>query len=416
MSERDTIMKAAVQVAGVSLRRPQLWYAETQPWGTAVLLRDSQDPRLEHATLRLELGPEAVGQYAPKGSVTAVDKVRFAMKDWLAAHAPVNPFDEPDERVGQAVWRSLLVEQGLLAHPELILTGAEVPEIPATPSPMKEMDDACAQALGKLRLRFESLVAVHKTQPIASSVRCEECLRLDEARVHALPRLPGGFRPPPQLRGIWERIMGVKQDCVHAPLARGALQALCKRSPELIFELLGWLVPEGALPHGRPGTAPTRESRRFVLEPAALELLLGNWLLAERAPGARRQPVRGPRGYGRPHWERRNFHLSAAARQAQAGSALPAGLRAGVSFAAAAWGIEVPIEQLAWRPAMGGESAPARKPMFDVKASDRLDVPRFLPDVAPPQEPPPGREAPRRRGPKREAGPPRSREVRRRAK
>jgi hypothetical protein len=90
MSERDAFMRAALQVAGVSLHRPELWYMEKQPWGTAVLLRASQDPRLDHATLRLELGPEAAGEYALEGSPGAVDKVRFAMKDWLAARDPAS--------------------------------------------------------------------------------------------------------------------------------------------------------------------------------------------------------------------------------------------------------------------------------------------------------------------------------------
>jgi hypothetical protein len=291
-----------------------------------------------------------------------------------------------------------------------------MPQAPARPASPKGMDDGGAQALEKLRRRFENLVAVRTPTPSMYPMRCEECHKLDEERLRNASRLPGGFRLLSQPRWVWERVVEATPDCAHVPLAASALQALCKTYPELIFELLGLLVPEGALPEGRPGQPPARESRRFVLEPAALEFLLGNWLLDERAQGARRRPGRGHGGHGRLHWERRNFHLSAAARQAQAGSALPAALRAGVSFAAAAWSIQLPIEQLAWMPVADGGSAPARQPVFDVRASDLLDVPRFLPDVAPLQEPRPGRGAPRRRMPKRGSAPQRAREVRRRAK
>ena len=416
MSERDAFMRAALRVAGVSLHRPELWYMEKQPWGTAVLLRASQDPRLEHATLRLELSPEAARQYALKESPGVVDNVRFTLKDWLAARDPTRQFNAPAKKAGLAAWRSLLVEQGLLAHPELVLAGAVVLEAPASPASTKGMDDGCAQALEKLRRRFENLVAARTPTPSVYPLRCEECHKCDEERLRNTLRLPGVFRPLSQPRWLWDRGVEGKPDCVHMPLAASALQALCKTYPELIFELLGLLVPEGALPEGRPGQPPKRESRRFVLDPAALEFLLGNWLLDEQAQGARPRPGRGHGGRGRLHWERRNFHLSAVARQALAGSVLPTGLRAGVSFAAAAWGFQLPIEQLAWIPVAEGGSTPERQPVFDVKASDLLDVPRFLPDMAPPQEPRPGRGAPRRRVSKREAIPPRAREVRRRAK
>lgn len=418
MSEINVFQRAAMQVAGVSLHRPELWYMEKQPWGTAVLLRASQDPRLEHATLRLELDPETAGPYALKGSPTAVDKVRFAMKDWLAARAPANPFNDLEKQAGPAAWRSLLVEQGLLAHPELVFAGAVMPEAPVIPA-AKRMDEACAQALERLRRRFENLVAMGAPTPVAYPLRCEGCREFDEEGLHSTARLLGGLRPLPQPRWVWERIATPKPDCVHVPMATSALQALCKTYPELIFELLRLLVPEGALPEGRPGQPPRRESRRFVLEPAALELLLGNWLLDERHPGDRRGSGRGHGEHGRPRRERRNYHLSAAARQAQAGSALPAGLRAGVSFSAVAWGIQLPIEQLAWMPvtpATDRGSAPARQPVFDFKASDLLDVPRFLPDVATLQEPRPEPGTPRRRVPKREAVSARTREVGRRAK
>jgi hypothetical protein len=411
MSEGDTFKEAERRAAGVSLHRPQPWYTEKQPWGTAVLRRASPDPRLAQARLELELAPEAAAQYIPEGCSRSirVDKVCFALKDWLTARDSGKPFSDPRDRAGPGVWRSLLVEHGLLAHPELVLAGAEVSGAQAA-AQAKGMDDGCAHALRKLRRRFENLMAARDPKRFASPVRCEECFELDEQRRHNLLRLPGGPAPP---RWLWDRIAEGKPDCVHVPLATSALLALCKGYPELIFELLGLLVPEGALQQARsgPGPTPTRESRRFVLEPAVLELLLGNWLLDERDRGAQH---RSARGQGRLSGERRSFRLSAAARQAQAGSALPEGLRAGVSFAAVAWGIQGSIERLAWRPAPDGGAA-ARRPVFDVKASDRLDVPRFLPEARPPP-PPPGREAPRRRRREREVVPRRVREVRRRAK
>jgi hypothetical protein len=413
MKERDAFMKATVEAAGVSLRRPQLQYVEEQAWGSAVLERTAQDLRLMHASLRLELRPDMARQCATDGAATGVSKVRFAMKGWLDARGLTRRFGGSSEQVGQAAWRTLLVEHGLLAHPERLLAGAETAVADAAP-PTKAMDASCTDAFSELRRRFERLLSADAHTPLTSPVHCEECLHLAQERLRK-GRMSGSARMRAQARWGWSDIAIVEanSDCAHVPLATSALRALCKRYPELIFELLGWLVPEGALSQSQPGEKPARESRRFVLEPAVLECLLGNWLLDERAQRARPWSARGDEP---PHRVRRNFHLSVATRREQAGSPLPASLLAGVSFAATAWGIQFPIEQLAWMPVTGGESAPARRPVFDVKASDRFDVPRFLPEVVPLQAPRPGREAPRRRGPKREAVFPRAREVRRRAK
>jgi hypothetical protein len=409
-------VKVATRVAGVSLHRPQLVYVEDQqPWGTAVLERVAESPRLEHAILRLELGPEVASQCAADGVSSGGRTVRFAMKSWLEARDLTRTLDN---QPGKASWYTLLVEHGLLAHPDRLLASTQTAVAGMASPETKEMDASCTAALSEFSRRLEGLLATRTSTPLIFTVRCNECFQLEQERLRK-GRMPGGTPPPFHARWTWHD--GVRGDarpnCAHVPLGASALQALCKRYPELVFELLGWLVPEGALQRQGPQSEkPVRESHRFVLEPTVLETLLGSWLLDERIQRAR---LRAQRGYDLSPRERRSFHLSVAARRAQGGSPLPAKLRAGVTFAAAAWGTEAPIEQLAWMPGLssGSEPAPVRQPVFDIKASDPLDVPRFLPEVGPRQPPRSEREPPgRSRVPKREAATPRAREAHRRAK
>lgn len=235
-------------VAGVSLAAPQLRYEiEGRPWGSAVLARDHVARSLHGATISVCLA---------EGDVVTT----FELKSFV--QVPFHPYMGPPPATA---WRGLLVEQGLLARPELVWSGAfpAAWEQGLTPAWVTALRDALAE----LHRRYTSLV---RPASMDYAIRMLECAECQAARLASVPAPTPGLRflarlpPPPH--------------CAHSPDAMRALGELCEAHPELTFELLGWLEPAGAR---LPAEGPTPS--RFALTGPLIEALLGSWLLGDDA-------------------------------------------------------------------------------------------------------------------------------------
>ena len=281
------------EVAGVTLAAPLLRYdVEDLLWGSASLVRPHLARALQGATLTVR---------PPDGAPDA----SFLLEPFFLLPA-VQPYMSPPA----IAWRALVVDQGLLARPELIWTGT-VPE---------GWDQDVAEALTALHRRYRGLTDERMLDWMLRTLECNECRTDRESKV------PTGL--PPWMAHMRRQPSG---RCAHVPAALHALGALCKLHPELTFELLGWIEPAGARAEneGPPVT-------RFALTGPVMEAMLGPWLLGEERRLAGRSIFRG---YVWP------FHTRAAW-GAPSRPLLPRWERGGVMLAASAWEIEGEPEAL----------------------------------------------------------------------
>lgn len=353
MSESRFLTPEAI--AGLSLREPRTKYEATGPaFGTACLDRGDAWRPLGFATLTLRSAPTPS---APAGcSVPAIfDLGRFSGA-LVAGYGTA--------ATASSGWRALLVEQGLLSHPDAVVTGA----LPAgwDTGLAPERARALAASLSELNTHFVWLTRGDRAAA-HHGLGCDACQRTWTAmltpRRQRKPRLGAKKKkrsPPVTLF-----------PCPHLPAALEALGELARQNPELTFELIGWTRPA---PTEATGKAPTR----FVLHDTVVSALLGHWLLA-KTPAEWKVTRRHPRGSetrGRSY-----FRGSAPVAREPSNVWLPAAKRNALTLAAAVHGIAAPPEALILI-----ESPAPAVPELDPNARPHLDAIVELP--AAPETPP----------------------------
>lgn len=346
-------------IAGFSLARPaEAYVVDGLPFGSARLERDTSR-QWSWQRLVLSLTPEAAAGAGGLGSDAA--SIEFFM------HQRGDLGLEAEALVGL---RTLLVKHRLLSRPEVLL-GGHAQDIPSgspsarvlgllvrqlaertTKPRISYVDEECAQcrevrAAGERSLREAALKAAEAAVMAAGSKT--EARRLQQDLYWKKAALVNA-------RDVSRRA----DACPHMAMRYEALAALCARFPELAFEATGLLRAGGEL-----------DPPRFVIQAEAYKVALGHWLLG-RARGRYD-------GWSDPYARSRHRRTYAAARsRAREATALPPEQRAGVTFAASAWGFEGEIGALGWDPA----AAPEGDVSIDELPSDeeQISVSAVLPD------------------------------------
>ena len=286
--------------------------------------------------------------------------------------------------------RDLLVTHRLLSHPAWLRSG-RADEIPSG-SPGARTLGVLAKQLterttepGHAYLNDEC-VSCRELRARAERAANEAALKLAEAALRAAKSATEARRLQQTVQ--WRKAALAshggparrESSCPHIAMKYEALTALCRRFPELAFEASGLLHVGGAL-----------DPPRFVIEAEVFRTAIGHWLLGR---------VRGSYGgwdapYGR-HRYRRTYSASKA--RAREAATLPPEQRAGVTFAANAWGFDGEVGALGWDPAATPEGDVA----IDEQPSEaeQISVPAMLPEgclAAPKAEAPAAKAPPAKR-------------------
>lgn len=346
-------------IAGLSRTPPAGAYvAEGLSFGSARLERDTE----RHWTwqrLVLSLTPAAAASAGQTGSAaSSID---------LALHLRADLTVEPGALAGL---RELLVVHRLLSRPEL-LRGRRTEDVPA--------GSPAARVLGLLASQL-----VERTTKPTFAYAEEECSRCralraeaeratKEAALKAAEAAVGTARSNAEARRMqqevsWKRAALVNtrdlsrrtEPCPHMAMKYEALATLCRRFPELAFEATGLLQAAGAL-----------DPPRFVIHTEAFKSALGHWLLGR----ARSRYDDWGASYSRLRHRRTYSATKSRAREA---TTLPPEQRAGVTFAASAWGFPGEIGALGWDPAttLEGDVSIDERPSVE----EPLSVSAILPE------------------------------------
>lgn len=380
-------------IAGLSLARPVSAYEVSDlSFGSARLERDTE----RHWGWRrfiLSLTPEASADAGRSGSDAPVVEVWPSMVGGLTV--------QPEALAGL---RDLLVTHRLLSHPAWLRSG-RADEIPG--------GSPAARALAALSKQFtertseprhaylnDECVTCRELRATAERAANEAALKLAEVALRAAKSVAESRRLQQTVQWRKAALAGHgglarrESSCPHIAMKYEALTALCRRSPELAFEASGLLQVGGAL-----------DPPRFVMAAEVFKLAIAHWLLgrARRSYGGWDAP------YGRQRFRRTYSASKARAREA---TALPPEQRAGVTFAANAWGFGGEVGALGWAPAATHED----DVVIDERPSEgeQISVPAMLPEgclVAPKADAPAVRAPPAKRtrteaAPAKEAAPP----------
>ncbi len=329
-------------VAGVSLRAPQERYAvEGLSFGDAALTR-ANGPASRFNDLDLALTPDAAARCAAQKGAAAL-RVSFALHELAPAHTA--GLGEDDARLAGV--RTLLVEHALLAQPALLVAANDRIDRTSTEG----------QLLAQLRATYEQIVGGGRGR---AAKECRDCVierrkaynaqaTLDladlTARIKAAktPRDAALLQQEYHTRRYMSSMYQTQRreaDCPHVALAREALEALCARHAEVMFELVGLIEPAG------------RGAMRFVLREDVARAAVSHWITGRVRPRY-------------VHWSQqrstsaaRGRRVVSARERALATQGLPAEQRAGVSYAATAWSYEAPVATLGWTPSATDSGAP----------------------------------------------------------
>lgn len=339
-------------IAGVSLRTPTQSYELTvEGFGKITLTRPARW-NLSDATLRVE-------PVAEEGAETP-SPIVFSVGPWIPQDARVARDNEALE--GE---RELIVQHGLLSHPEQVMA------VEFTPA--EGLSASAVSALDRLRKRWSSIVDASRDLYRWSPITCEECLRTRRAS-------DGRLGP----RGVYS--VAGREPCPHTATGSTALRALCEAHGELVFELAQWIVPSTVVQSFGEVIHPPK---RFVMHHELMSAMVAQWLLGRSRDAWRLEWLRGYRpnpAAARTHYVRRTH---------RAVGALDAPTHSAVRFAADAWGLEPEIEPDALFAPRDEDISehPAPKLRTEADVSERVESARVLPEE-PLQRTPRGTEPP----------------------
>ena len=332
------------RVAGISLRAPKEQYEVVGlSFGAATLQRNIDTGRW--TALTLTLTPQAVLEHV-KAVPQRVATVVFPLGYWMAEASGLVDVDEL--AVGL---RELLVDHGLLSHPDWLLGALPTDLPPAQCEALERLQTVLAQVTGK-----SAICPVCPRPPPPRESSYGEGMDFD-AGFSRMLRMMGIAMPSPS-KTIAAVSAPPPVECPHAAMREEALRALGVAFPEVAFEAAQLLL-----------AVPAMVPPRFVLSPMVLQSVLDEWLM-KRAPIATASATAPP------------FEEDAGLKEVQ---------RAGLAFAASAWRLHGPLVRFV--PTDDDGSAPPTISATAARTEATLWWPESVPK--PPPRPAAERAAPR---------------------
>ena len=352
-------------IAGVTLRAPRPTYSarlmvtipvEPAPFGMP------PNPTAIVVSARAELRRAAIDAPLTEGTLvlTFSDEKTATFK---LADLAVRGFGKLQESGGPA-FRALLVGMGILGRPELLATG-QLPLGWDAAIPREEAQEIH----GALRQLHYAYYQLTRTTPAWNDgFSCAECAAAFLAAQEAARNAP----PPPAALFAYRHTIPTRvrtpPGCEHRRAIIEALGEMATESPELMFEMLGWIEPV---------------ADRFVLSQQLVRIALGHWLLGKAPEQWDRE--RWALSYiGRRRPRRSTYAMSGSRWREPQNAGLTAGQRSALTFAAETWGMTAPIDSM-----LPPSKVPA-EPVLDLR--ERVATPRSY-ELPPPEEAEPTKRA-----------------------